>query len=267
MTMRIGLIQMAVTDGDVAANVTKAESFIRDLARDSAATQPLDVVLLPELWTTGYAHDAWPVVADQQTASVEARLAALSSELNVPIGGSMVTRREDGALVNRFSLTTPGGGAPVTYDKSHLFSPMRETEFLTPGSSRVHTKVGSTQAALSICYDLRFPKMYRASAHEGTELFLVVSEWPDPRGAALRTLATARAVENQSFLALCNRAGPGADGTVFCGGSMVVSPIGEILLDLGTEEAIGVVEITPREVKGVRAMLRVLSEEVVGVDA
>lgn len=261
--MRIGLIQMAVTDGDVSVNVTKAESFIRDLA----ATQPLDVVLLPELWTTGYAHDRWSVVADQETASVEKRLAALSTELHVTIGGSMVTRRDDGGLVNRFSLVSPGGVPPVMYDKSHLFAPMREPEFLTPGMSRVHTTIGAAHAALSICYDLRFPKMYRASAHDGTDLFLVVSEWPNPRGAALRTLATARAVENQAFLALCNRAGAGADGTIFCGGSMVVSPIGEILVDLGTEESTGIVDINPREVKGFRAMLRVLSEEVAGVDA
>jgi omega-amidase len=253
---------MDVTDGDVMANVTKAETFLSDLA----AKQPFDVALLPELWTTGYAHDAWPAVADQHTPSVAAKLQTLSTELNATIGGSMVTRREDGALVNRFSLTTPDALPPVTYDKSHLFSPMRETELLAPGTTRVHTTIGSTQTALSICYDLRFPKMYRASAHAGTELFLVVSAWPQPRCAALRTLATARAVENQAFLALCNRPGPAADGTHFCGGSMVVSPIGEILLDLGPNEATGVIDIPPREVKAVRAMLRVLGDEVAGVD-
>ncbi len=258
---------MAVADGDVAANVTKAELLLRGVASGAAsATARPDVALLPELWTTGYAHDAWPVVADGHTPEIARRIEALSAELGMLIGGTMVSRRDDGALVNRFTLAFPDRRASVTYDKSHLFAPMRETEFLAPGATRVHTTVGSTPAALSICYDLRFPKMYRASAHGGAELFLVASAWPEPRCATLRTLATARAVENQAFLALCNRAGPAADGTHFCGGSMVVGPTGEILLDLGREEGVGVAELQIREVRATRAMLRVLADEVAGVD-
>jgi predicted amidohydrolase len=264
--MRIALIQMAVTDGDVTANLVKAEKFVRQVVAEQPAGKPLDVVLLPELWTTGYAYDMWHSVASERTPSVAQWLTALSTELGVSIGGSMVTQRDDGALVNRFSLTVPGGQSPVTYDKSHLFAPMREIELLAPGTSAVHTSIAATQAGLSICYDLRFPKMYRASACGGTEIFLVVSAWPEPRCTILRTLATARAVENQAFLALCNRAGPAADGTCFCGGSMVVSPTGEILLDLGHEEGVGVVEVRTREVKALRAMLKVLDGEIAGVD-
>jgi predicted amidohydrolase len=173
----------------------------------------------------------------------------------------MVTRRPDGALANRFTLTAPDGSTPVAYDKSHLFGPMREKEFLAPGTTRVHTKIGTTPAALSICYDLRFPGMYRESAHEGTELYLVASAWPRPRCGVLRTLATARAAENQAFLALCNRAGPGADGTVFCGGSMVVAPDGEILLDLGSDEAIGAIDVKMRLATVARSLLAVLSDD------
>jgi omega-amidase len=257
---------MAVADGDVKTNVARAETFVRQVVTQQPVGEPLDVVLLPELWTTGYAHDTWPAVANDDTQQVAERITLLSTELGVTIGGSMVTRREDGALVNRFSLTTPGGQSPISYDKSHLFAPMRETELLSSGGARVHSSIGSTPVALSICYDLRFPKMYRASACGGTELFLVVSAWPEPRCAILRTLATARAVENQAFLALCNRAGPAADGTHFCGGSVVVSPTGEILLDLGREEGIGIVEIRTREVKALRAMLNVLDGEMAGVD-
>jgi len=190
----------------------------------------------------------------------------LLSELGVTIGGSMITRREDGALVNRFTLTVPGGGTPVAYDKCHRFGPMREVELLGAGAGRVHATVGSVETALSICYDLRFPGMYRASAHEGARLFLVVSAWPRPREMPLRTLAMARAIENQAFLALCNRAGSGADGTMFCGGSCVVSPIGEVLLDLGPDENTGVAEIDVEHVTSSRKMFDVLREEIAAVD-
>jgi predicted amidohydrolase len=266
--MRIGVVQMAVTDGNVETNVARAETLIREVVAKGAASGQgaLDVVLLPELWTTGYACEMWGEVADRATPQVLGRLSALCIELGVRIGGTMVTRRDDGGLANRFTLIGSNGNVQMTYDKSHLFSPMREKEFLAPGSARAHTDVNGTPAALSICYDLRFPGMYRASAHEGVELFLVASAWPQPRCAALRTLATARAVENQAFLVLCNRVGPAADGTQFCGGSMVVSPIGEILLDLGSSEGVGVADIRIREAALTRSMLRVLDDEIAGVD-
>jgi predicted amidohydrolase len=259
--MRIALLQLAVVDGDAWANVERAELMLRDVARDRP-----DVALLPELWTTGYAHDAWGPVADQETSRVMDRLAALCGALGMTICGSLVHSRSDGALMNRFTLTAPAGRVTASYDKSHLFVPMREDEYFSAGDERVEVQLGKTPASLSICYDLRFPGMYRASALEGSELFLVVSEWPDPRSAVLRTLATARAVENQAFLALCNRTGVGADGTSFCGGSMVVSPSGEILMDLGREEASGVVDVKMREVSIARAMLPVLTHELVTVD-
>src|SRR5690606_39008350 len=122
------------------------------------------------------------------------------------------------------------------------------------------------EAALSVCYDLRFPGMYRASAHERAELFLVVSAWPKPRCAALRTLATARAVENQAFLVLCNRVGPASDKSVFCGGSMVVSPLGEILLDMGDKEGVGSVTINSADASKLRDFFPVLDDDVEGID-
>jgi predicted amidohydrolase len=263
--MRIALVQMAVTDGDVNANVTKAEAFIRQIAPERP-----DVILLPELWTTGYACEQWSALADEATPRVAQQLVSLAGAVGATIGGTMVTRRGDGALVNRFSLTAPSGEIVAEYDKSHLFAPMREKEFLEPGTARVHVPISAQEgtssktatAALSICYDLRFPGMYRASAHEGAELYLVASAWPEPRCAIQRTLATARAMENQAFLALCNRVGPASDGTTFCGGSMVVAPAGEILLDLKGDEGVGVADVKVRMVTMARSMLAVLKDDV-----
>jgi len=120
------------------------------------------------------------------------------------------------------------GRAPVTYDKGHLFAPMLEDRYLAAGPVRVRATVGEWTAALSVCFDLRFPELYRLDALAGAELFLVPSEWPAERADAMRLFARARAAENQAYLVLCNRTGTAADGTVFGGGSLIVAPDGEI---------------------------------------
>jgi predicted amidohydrolase len=138
-------------------------------------------------------------------------------------------------LVNRFWLFFPDGRPPVSYDKGHLFAPMREDRYLVPGDRRVCAPLDGWTAGLSLCFDLRFPEMYRLAAVSGVDLFLVASEWPAQRAAALRTLATARAIENQAYLALVNRIGRAdTDGTMFGGGSMLVAPDGTIVADAGT---------------------------------
>lgn len=316
--MKIALVQMSVSDSKVSDNVKRAEGFIRE----AAVQHDPDIILLPEMWSSGFVCEDWAAIADNETPSVLKKLVGWSEELDVSIGGSMITRRDDGELANRFYIVAPTGDV-VEYDKIHLFPPMQEPEYLAPGDDRVHVMmdIGSVsgddieddeddsdeilaaqiegseaeiddsddeldedeleedeidiseyysddqvETSLSICYDLRFPAMYRASAREGAELFLNVAAWPKPRGLALRTLATARAIENQAFLALCNRVGLSNDGLDFCGGSMVVSPLGEVLLDLGETEGVGCVTIDHTDVADYRNSFDVLAGDVDGID-
>lgn len=276
--MRVSLVQMSVHDGDVARNVSRAEQLIRNVVADDSP----ELVLLPEMWTSGFVGEQWAEIADNETPNAIAKIESLCAELGVSIGGSMITRREDGNLVNRFSIITPEAES-VFYDKIHLFSPMQEHDYLVRGDELVHFAVGdespededesyiedlysNAYASLSICYDLRFPAMYRTSAHEGAGVFLVVSAWPEPRCDALRLLAKARAVENQAFLVLCNRVGPASEGGDFCGGSMVVSPIGDILLDLGDNEGVGTVTFNERESPALKSLFNVLKDDISGID-
>jgi predicted amidohydrolase len=257
-TLRIALVQLAVEDGAPERNVARAESLV-------GAAPAADLYLLPELWTTGYAHASWPEAADQHTPATAVALQRVSDERRAWVAGSMISRRGDGRLVNRLWLFGPGR-APVCYDKAHLFSPMHEPTHLAGGTRRVRSEIAGVPTALSICFDLRFPGMYRRDALDGAALFLVASAWPHPRSDTLRLLARARAAENQAYLVLCNRAGRGADGTVFCGGSAVIAPDGEVIAEGGEDAGVVTAEVSGATVAALRSRFPVLSLGVPEVD-
>ncbi|HEY0777989.1 MAG TPA: nitrilase-related carbon-nitrogen hydrolase, partial [Gemmatirosa sp.] len=233
-----------------------------------------DLYLLPELFTTGYAHDSWARAARDETPGAVAALQALADERGAWIGGSMIAETANGGLANRFHLAAPrdAGAAPlVTYDKAHLFPPMGEPGRLTAGAVRVRSCIGrgaaAADAALSICFDLRYPEQYRLDAVDGASLFVCVAEWPHPRGETLRLLARARAAENQAWLALCNRVGPARDGTQFSGGSCVVAPDGSVVVDAGEAlDAVVVADVDVQAAHRARAGFAVLPLRVAGVD-
>jgi omega-amidase len=256
--LRVALLQLDVLDGDPDANLARARTLM-------AAATPADLWLLPELWTTGYVHARWADLARHSTPEICRELTALARERQAWIGGSLVSETPRG-LVNRFWLFPPDGRPATTYDKVHLFGPMEEPAHLTAGTTRVTADVDGWRAGLSVCYDLRFPEMYRLDAVGGAILFLVVAEWPAARAATMRLLAQARAVENQAFLALCNRVGTASDGTVFGGGSLIVAPDGSVLGEGGATEEIVTAVLKAHRVEALRGSLPVLSGRVPGVD-
>ncbi len=265
--LRVALVQLAVTDGDPAANVARAVALVD-------AAPAADLYLLPELFTTGYAHASWPAAARGAAPRALEALRALAARRGAWVGGSFVAEAPAAdagpGVANRFHLVAPDG-ALVTYDKAHLFPPMGEPERLAAGDRRVQACVGrgpgAAQTALSICFDLRFPEQYRLDALDGATLFACVAEWPHPRGETLRLLARARAAENQAWLALCNRAGPAADGTVFAGGSCVVAPDGQVVADAGeAPDAVVVADVDPQAALRARAGFAVLPLRRAGVD-
>lgn len=258
-SLRVALVQMPVVDGNPGENLKVATGRMRECAG-------ANLILLPELWTTGYMHESWDAAADTSSPGVARTLQSMSDELNGWIAGSTLSRRDDGALVNRLCLYAPGADDPVVYDKGHLFPPMREEVFLAAGGHRRAASIAGWPTALSICFDLRFPEMYRRDALDGAELFLVVSAWPAARTEIMRTLARARAIENQAYLLLCNRVGGSADGTEFGGGSMVVAPDGSVLADAGDQQRIIFSDIERAAVQRVRATLPCLGARVQELD-
>jgi predicted amidohydrolase len=144
----------------------------------------------------------------------------------------------------------PDGRDAALYTKIHLIGILDEDRHYGPGALPVPFAMAGVRTACFICYDLRFPELFRCVADQ-CDLVLVIASWPEPRRAHWHALLQARAVENQCYVAGVNRVGEGG-GNAFAGGSVVLDPLGEPLARAGEEEAVISAEIDPEVVARVR---------------
>ncbi|MCK9920373.1 carbon-nitrogen family hydrolase [Frankia sp. AgPm24] len=224
--VRVVCLQLACPDEESAAD--RVRRVLAELRRVEA-----DLVVLPELWATGFFHVAdYDAQAEPLTGPTLTALREVARERGFHlVAGSLVERADDGALHNTAVLVGPGGDILHTYRKVHLFGhDGAETRLLTPGTDvrAVSTELG--RIGLATCYDLRFPELFRQLADDGAELVAVVSAWPAARVEHWRVLARARAIENQTQLVACNLAGRHA-GRELAGTSLVIDAWGTVLAE------------------------------------
>ncbi|MBA2435695.1 MAG: hypothetical protein H0V54_11565 [Chthoniobacterales bacterium] len=255
--MKIAAAQIACTLGDPAANLEKMRAFA-GRAQDAGA----ELVVFPEMSDTGY---AMPVIRAQARPWSEGAVPALQEiarNLSLAII-SGVSEKEGDAIYNSQVVINAAGAIIAKYRKAHLFSPapIEEHKCFAPGCELGSVALGPFQIGLTICYDLRFPEIYRALAIErGVNLFVISSAWPFPRVEHLRVLATARAIENQSYVVLANRVGKD-EGVPFCGSSAIIDPSGVIVAGASPErEELIVAEASSEVLKRVRARMAVFSD-------
>jgi predicted amidohydrolase len=141
---------------------------------------------------------------------------------------------------------------------------MHEADFLAPGNKLVTIDLPWGRAGLAVCYDLRFPEMFRSYALEGAQLILLSAEWPKPRLEHWRTLLRARAIENQTFVVACNCVGEGG-GNVFFGHSMVVDPWGEVIVEGQEHEEVLVAKLDLTRVVEIRRQYPVFADRRAGL--
>jgi omega-amidase len=251
MEVTISLGQMDVALGSKEKNLETVKWMTAEASkRDS------DIVIFPELWSTGYDLANAGEHATPIQDGVFAETAALSRQFGLHILGSNLSIVEDGQFGNTAVLVDPQGETRGVYNKVHLFAPMDEDRYLTPGDSAVLAELPWGRTGIAICYDLRFPEIFRSYGVAGASLILIPSEWPFPRLEHWRTLLRARAIENQLFVAACNRVGTTGD-TRFFGHSMVVDPMGEIIVEGGEEETLLTASIDLDQVQRVRSLFNV----------
>lgn len=223
MGLTISLAQFQIELGKPDANLSRLRDLLPEAARRGS-----QILLLPELWTTGY-----DLTNAAQLARVDRSLLAdisqLAAQYNMVISGSMLLGA-DSKVFNTFVYQTPDGTEPITYAKVHLFRLMDEHRWLAPGDHLQQVRATWGSAGLSICYDLRFPEMYRQYALAGVELFLISAEWPAARVSHWQTLLRARAIENQCFIAATNACRV-TGGETFGGRSAIISPWGDVLVE------------------------------------
>lgn len=257
--MRIAAIQMEVVDGNPTANR-------RTLADQLDQNPGSDLYLAPELWTCGYVQSEWAKLAAEDSPTSFKWMADEALQRGVWIGGSLIAANPDGSLANRFVLFDRSGKLACQYDKAHLFRPLQEHVFLRAGGTMPPIiEAEGLRLAPAICYDLRFPEMFRRLALLGVDVFLVPSEWPFPRQHALRIMTEARAIENQTVVVLSNRVGLDGQGNNFCGGSGLFGPLGP-LAEAGEQRTTVAFDISPENLLTLRASFPVLSHRLQGID-
>jgi predicted amidohydrolase len=207
----------------------------------TASIEPGALVILPEMFATGFSMhvDAIVEAADGPTHTF---LAGLAREYRSYVLGGVVTRASDGRGHNDAVVFGPDGTLVTRYAKMHPFSYGDETRHYQAGDSIELFDWGAFRVAPFVCYDLRFPELFRRAVRAGAEVFVVIANWPEPREAHWLALLAARAIENQAFVVGVNRVG--SDPHLrYSGKSLVLGPRGETLAAGGTEEQLLVAEI------------------------
>ena len=251
-----GFLQFDVQSGNIDSNLSRVQQGLAEIASAYDRVSP-GIIVLPELWATGFAYDKLPALVKEIPALLE-KLQKIAAEYQVLLAGSL-PEYSNQSYYNTLFITGSGGNAG-TYRKQRLFSPMAEDGFFTPGKdpSPVQTSLGSVAGL--VCYDLRFPELLRQQTALGADLLVVAAQWPAARISHWRILVQARAIENQMFVVAANRCGTTAD-TSFGGHSMIVGPDGAILLEAGEGEESGGVMIDPSMISSARTLFSTVPEK------
>lgn len=261
--IRAALIQLR-SGTDMARNLAEASALIRE-----AAAQGADVVCTPEM-TNILEPDrprlrslARPEAEDEGVAAFSALAAELGLWLNI---GSLALKGAGEKLVNRSLLFAPDGAIAARYDKIHLFDvdlptgeSLRESHAYEGGTAAVLVETPLAPIGLTICYDMRFPHLYRALAKAGARLFTLPSAFTVPTGQAhWHVLLRARAIETGSFVLAAAQGGRHDSGRETYGHSLIVAPWGEVLAEAGTEPGIVIADLDLAQADLARARIPAL---------
>ena len=227
-TLRAAAIQFPVIAGDIEANLRQVREALQRVHEQGGR-----LAVLPEMWSSGYAYRQLADLAEQ-TPRVAAELAKLAARLDLVVVGSLPEK--DGANLYNTAFVHDRGQEVGRYRKLHLFSPMKEDRYLTAGDQALVVPTSVGRLGVAICYDLRFPELFRKLALDGAELVCLPAEWPVPRQLHWQTLLRARAIENQFFIVAANCCGQ-SGRLQFFGMSLIISPRGEFLAEGGDTAA------------------------------
>lgn len=216
--MKLCLVQRDIVWENKPANRSRCH-----IAMEQAAEQGAQLVVFPELSLTGFTMN--PALAEPPDGETVEFFSAVSRELGIAAGFGFACAHY-GVITNRFCIADRGV-ITAAYDKIHPFSYGGECSVYSAGSKLVKAEVCGETVGLTVCYDLRFPELYQALSGS-CSVILVIANWPDKRSEHWKALLKARAVENQCYIAGCNRCGEGG-GLSYSGDSAVYSPAGKLI--------------------------------------
>lgn len=253
-SLTLSLAQMDIHLGEPRLNLQRLRTMLAE-----ASQRRSQILILPELWSTGYVLGKADILAETlPDGSLPHTLSMWAQEFGLWIIGSLLIRTPAG-IINGAPWFGPQGEISEPYAKIHRFGLMDEDRWLVPGCRPGLFDLPWGRVGMGICYDLRFPELFRAYAVKGTKLMVLPSEWPHPRLEHWRILLRARAIENQCFFVGVNRVGCD-DANTFCGHSAVIDPWGETICEGEEEEVLLTATIELDEVDAARQHIPVLRD-------
>ena len=258
-TIKILIVQNNAAIADRKANFAKVTQLLAPYENN----QP-DLIVLPELWSSGWLCSSYPEVAEAEENSETLKfLSNLAKKFssNV-IGGSFVRKLSDGTLKNTCPVFDREGNLIAKYDKMHLYSYLGadEGKYASVGDSPVIAKTDVAKIGLTICYDIRFPELFRKYSLNDADILINVAAWPKTRKNHWITLQKARAIENQTFMIAVSQTGKIKDDEYNLGYSMVVNPYGDIVASVEEQESVLECEINLDEMKELRKKIPTLKD-------
>lgn len=255
--MKVASVQIEIRDDE------SKEQRIDRMCAMLDKVRGCDLVVLPEIWATGYfSFDRYKQEAEPLDGPFVRQMSAKANELNLYLFAGSFVEFENGHYYNTSVLISPQGKVIGIYRKIHLFRyGSAEGEILTPGKEIVVVDTSLGKIGLSTCYDIRFPELYRRQVDLGAELLLVTAAWPHQRLAHWEMFNSIRALENQCYLISCNCTG--TTRNVLLGGhSRVVDPWGITVATSGEHEDIVKAEIDVKRIKEIREKFPLLKHRV-----
>ncbi|MFH0701998.1 MAG: carbon-nitrogen family hydrolase [bacterium] len=257
--IRVLGIQFTPELGNKTANFKKVEYLI-----ESNSWFKPDLIVLPEVFNTGAGHNQLQALAEfiPEGATAE-KLSSLASKYGANIvAGSYIERCPDEKFRNTSLIIDRSGNITGKYHKIHMFSyyGCEEGKYISPGDfiTVVETDIG--KIGLSICYDLRFPELYRALTYAGAEIIVCPAAWPYPRLEHWVTLNKARAIENLVYMISINQVGTAGNSRINLGHSMIINPWGDIVTSASSSEGVMIAEIDLDMLRKTREEFPVLND-------
>ena len=257
--MKIAIVQVDTKWHDREANLARVESMVTSLA------EPPDLVCLPEMFATGFTMDVGQV-AEPPEGPTFSFLSRLARRHGVFVQGSMPQLAAEPHLgtepqrgLNVCLVFDRDGTLLSRSTKVHPFTYGGEDQHYARGGLLSVFALADLKVATPVCYDLRFPELFRHATARGCEMFILPANWPAARVHHWRSLLVARAIENQAWVLGVNRSGRG-DGIAYPGHSMVISPFGDILAEADEAEQVLCTDIDAQQVRHIRARFRFLED-------
>lgn len=259
MKIKLLIVQLEAIAGDITKNIQKVEKLLEESKCSSA-----DLIVLPELWTIGWDCPSFNSSSEELYSSKTydfLKKIALKYNSNV-IGGSAVLRKDNQKDRNTCLIFNRMGELTSYYDKFHLFSHRGQSEgsFLEEGETPVIVNTDIGKVGISICYDIRFPELFRLYAFNGADILVNMAAWPKAFTDEYVILSKARAIENQTAFVSACLTGKINESFDFSGNSMLIDYKGKVIASLNEEEKVLVCDLDLEEMKQYRKQLPILKD-------